>query len=44
MLKTIALIGLAAGLVVPSVPAFAVSGNSSAYGTRITVPPSRPNP
>ena len=34
MLKTIALIGLAAGLVVPSVPAFAVSGNSSAYGTQ----------
>ena len=33
MLKTIALIGLAAALVVPSVPAFAVSGNSSAYGT-----------
>jgi hypothetical protein len=34
MLKTIALIGLAAGLVVPSVPALAVSGNSSAYGTQ----------
>ena len=34
MLKTIALMGLAAGLVVPSVPAFAVSGNSSAYGTQ----------
>jgi hypothetical protein len=34
MLKTIALIGLAGGLVVPSVPAFAVSGNSSAYGTQ----------
>ena len=33
MLKTIALIGLAAALVVPSVPAFAVSGNSSAFGT-----------
>jgi hypothetical protein len=33
MLKTIALIGLAAALVVPSVPAFAVNGNSSAYGT-----------
>ena len=32
MLKTIALIGLAAALVVPSVPAFAVSGNSSSYG------------
>jgi hypothetical protein len=34
MFKTIALIGLAAALVVPSVPAFAVSGNSSAYGTQ----------
>jgi hypothetical protein len=33
MLKTIALIGFAAVLVLPSVPAFAVSGNSSAYGT-----------
>ncbi len=33
MLKTIALIGLAAALVVPSVPAFAVNGNSSSYGT-----------
>ena len=33
MLKTIALIGLAAALVIPSVPAFAVSGNSSSYGT-----------
>ncbi len=33
MLKTIALIGLAAALAVPSAPAFAVSGNSSAYGT-----------
>jgi hypothetical protein len=34
MLKTISLIGLAAVLVVSSVPAFAVSGNSSAYGTQ----------
>lgn len=34
MLKTIALIGLTAALVIPSVPAFAVSGNSSAYGTQ----------
>src|ERR1700730_3223854 len=34
MLKTIALIGLAAALVVPSVPAFAVSGDSSSYGTQ----------
>ena len=33
MLKTIALIGLAAALALPSVPAFAVSGNSSSYGT-----------
>jgi hypothetical protein len=33
MLKTIALIGLAAALIVPSVPAFAVNGNSSSYGT-----------
>jgi hypothetical protein len=33
MLKTIALIGFAVALVVPSVPAFAVSGDSSAYGT-----------
>ena len=33
MLKTIALIGLVAALVIPSVPAFAVNGNSSAYGT-----------
>jgi len=31
MLKTIALIGLAAALVVPSVPAFAVNGDSSSY-------------
>jgi hypothetical protein len=34
MLKTIALIGLTAALVIPSVPAFAVSGDSSAYGTQ----------
>ena len=34
MLKTVALIGLAAALVVPSVPALAVSGDSSAYGTQ----------
>ena len=33
MVKTIALIGLAAVLVLPSASAFAVSGNSSAYGT-----------
>ena len=33
MLKTIVLIGLAAALIVPSVPAFAVNGNSSSYGT-----------
>ena len=33
MLKTIVLIGLAAALVVPSVPAFAVNGDSSSYGT-----------
>jgi hypothetical protein len=33
MLKTIGLIGLAAALVVPSVPAFAVNGDSSSYGT-----------
>ena len=33
MLKTIALIGLAAALVVTSVPAFAVNGESSSYGT-----------
>jgi hypothetical protein len=33
MLKTISLIGLVAVLVVPSVPAFAVGGNSSSYGT-----------
>jgi hypothetical protein len=32
MLETIALIGLAAALVVPSVPAFAVNGDSSSYG------------
>jgi hypothetical protein len=33
MLKTIALIGLAAALAIPSSAAFAVSGTSSAYGT-----------
>ena len=33
MLRTIALIGFAAALALPSAPAFAVSGNSSAYGT-----------
>jgi hypothetical protein len=34
MLKTIALIGLAAALVVTPVPAFAVNGDSSSYGTQ----------
>jgi hypothetical protein len=34
MLKTIALIGLAAVLALPSVSAFAISGDSSAYGTQ----------
>jgi hypothetical protein len=41
MFKTIALLGLAAALIIPSVPAFAVSGDSSSYGTegsRPTVP------
>jgi len=33
MFKTIALIGLAATLTLPAVPAFAVNGNSSSYGT-----------
>jgi hypothetical protein len=33
MIKTVALIGLAAALALPSVPAFAVSGDSSSYGT-----------
>jgi len=33
MLKTIALLGLAAALAIPSTAAFAVSGASSAYGT-----------
>ena len=33
MLKTIALVGLAAALAIPSTAAFAVSGTSSAYGT-----------
>ncbi len=32
MLKTIALVGLAAALAIPSTAAFAVSGTSSAYG------------
>ncbi len=38
MLKTIALIGLAAALAFPSVPAFAVNGNSSSYGTEGSAP------
>jgi hypothetical protein len=33
MLKTTALIGLVAALAFPVAPAFAVSGNSSSYGT-----------
>jgi hypothetical protein len=33
MLKTIALVGLAAALAIPSSAALAVSGTSSAYGT-----------
>src|SRR5580704_17732434 len=33
MLKTIALIGLAAALALPSASAFAVNGDSSSYGT-----------
>ena len=33
MLKTIALIGLAGAFALPSASAFAVSGNSSSYGT-----------
>jgi hypothetical protein len=33
LLKRIAMIGLAAALVLPSTLAFAVNGNSSAYGT-----------
>jgi hypothetical protein len=33
MLKTIALVGLAVALAIPSTAAFAVSGTSSAYGT-----------
>jgi hypothetical protein len=33
MLKSIALIGLAAALLVPSASAFAVSGTSSSYGS-----------
>src|SRR3984957_17660118 len=39
MLKTIALIGLAAAFVVPSVPAFAVNGDSSSHGTEGYGPP-----
>ena len=38
MFKTIALIGLAAALVVPPASAFAVSGNSSSYGSDGSVP------
>jgi hypothetical protein len=34
MLKTIALIGLAATLALPSAPAFAASGDSSSYGSQ----------
>ena len=34
MLKTIAMIGLAAALTLPAASAFAVSGDSSAYGTQ----------
>jgi hypothetical protein len=33
MFKTLAVISLAAGLALPSASAFAVSGNSSSYGT-----------
>jgi hypothetical protein len=33
MLKTLAFIGFAATLALPAAPAFAVSGNSSSYGT-----------
>ncbi len=33
MLKTFVLIGVAAALALPSVPAFAVNGASSSYGT-----------
>jgi hypothetical protein len=33
MLKTISVIGLATALIIPSASAFAVSGNSSSYGT-----------
>jgi hypothetical protein len=33
MLKTISVVGLAAALLIPSASAFAVSGNSSSYGT-----------
>jgi hypothetical protein len=38
MLKTFALIGVATVLALPSVPAFAVNGNSSAYGTEGSPP------
>lgn len=34
MLKTIALIGVAGALVLPSASAFAVSGNTSSYGSQ----------
>ena len=34
MLKTIALIGLAAALTLPSASAFAVSGDTSSYGSQ----------
>jgi hypothetical protein len=33
MFRTIAVIGFAAALALPSAPAFAVSGNSSSYGS-----------
>jgi len=33
MIKPISVIGLAASLLIPSASAFAVSGNSSSYGT-----------
>jgi hypothetical protein len=34
MIKSLAFVGVAAALALPSAPAFAVSGNSSAYGTQ----------
>lgn len=34
MLKTIAFLGFAAAFALPSIPALAVSGNSSGYGTQ----------